>query len=234
MYEEYEGLSLPEPDKGVEEDRAKKRDFIFKPLCSPPLCSEKTLLAGLEVRGLKDLFFKLSYRLVRVLAKMELRGINVREDVLERLAAGIEKSMVLLEEEIMELAGIKFNLNSPKQLSKVLFEHLKLPVIRRIKTGYSTDARVLQELSSYHPIIGKILEYRMLSKLKTTYLEGLRPLITSGKIHTTFNQTVTATGRLSSKDPNLQIFLSVSRRRRLRNAFTLQVTVICLRRIIRR
>lgn len=222
LYEEYEGLSLPEPDKGVEEDRAKKERFYFLSLCVRHLFALKeTLLAGLEVRGLKDLFFKLELPLVRVLAKMELRGINVREDVLERLAAGIEKSMVLLEEEIMELAGIKFNLNSPKQLSKVLFEHLKLPVIRRIKTGYSTDARVLQELSSYHPIIGKILEYRMLSKLKTTYLEGLRPLITSGKIHTTFNQTVTATGRLSSKDPNLQnIPIRLEEGRRLRNAFT--------------
>ncbi len=130
--------------------------------------------------------------------------------------------MLKLEKEIMELAGTEFNLNSPKQLSAVLFEHLKLPVIRRIKTGYSTDARVLQELAVYHPVVEKILEYRMLSKLKTTYLEGLRPLISpAGKIHTTFNQTVTATGRLSSKDPNLQnIPVRLEEGRRLRNAFT--------------
>jgi DNA polymerase-1 len=223
LYEEYEGLSLPEPEKGVGEEQARKERLYFLTLCTLKLNGLKeTLLAGLEARKLKNLYFELELPLVRVLAKMELRGIDVRKDVLEELAAGNEKSMAELEKEIMELAGMEFNLNSPRQLSNVLFEHLNLPVIRRIKTGYSTDARVLQELSVHHPVVEKILEYRMLSKLKTTYLEGLKPLISpSGKIHTTFNQTVTATGRLSSKDPNLQnIPVRLEEGRRLRNAFT--------------
>lgn len=223
LYEEYEGLSLPEPEKGVGEEQARKERLHFLALCTLKLIDlQETLLAGLEARKLKGLYFKLELPLVRVLAKMELRGIDVRKDVLEELACGMEKSMAELEKEIMKLAGMEFNLNSPRQLSNVLFEHLKLPVIRRIKTGCSTDARVLQELSVYHPVVEKILEYRMLSKLKTTYLEGLKPLISpAGKIHTTFNQTVTATGRLSSKDPNLQnIPVRLEEGRRLRNAFT--------------
>ena len=177
---------------------------------------------GLEARRLKALFFNLELPLVGVLAKMELRGIRVREDIWDKLAAEMDESMALLEKEIMELAGEEFNLNSPRQLSYILFEKLKLPVIRRIKTGYSTDARVLQELSAIHPVAAKIMEYRTVAKLKTTYLEGLRPFINpeTGKIHTTFNQTVTATGRLSSKDPNLQnIPVRLEEGRRLRQAF---------------
>jgi DNA polymerase-1 len=179
-------------------------------------------LGGLEARRLKDLFFNLELPLVGVLAKMELRGIRVREDIWDKLAAEMDESMALLEKEIMELAGEEFNLNSPRQLSYILFEKLKLPVIRRIKTGYSTDARVLQELSAIHPVAAKIMEYRTVAKLKTTYLEGLRPFINpeTGKIHTTFNQAVTATGRLSSKDPNLQnIPVRLEEGRRLRQAF---------------
>ena len=99
-----------------------------------------------------------------------------------------------------------FNINSPKQLGKILFEELKLPVIKKTKTGYSTDAAVLDELAMSHDIVAKVLEYRQLMKLKSTYTDGLAALISpeTGRLHTTFHQTVTATGRLSSAEPNLQ------------------------------
>ncbi len=104
------------------------------------------------------------------------------------------------------MAGQVFNLNSPKQLGKILFEKLQLPVLKKTKTGFSTDAEVLEELAQHHNIVNKLLEYRMLTKLLTTYLEGMSKLVNpkTGRIHTTFNQTVTATGRLSSAEPNLQ------------------------------
>lgn len=224
MYEEYLGLPVPEPEKGLPEEEIRRQKALFLSICTRHLFDlEETLLKSLEARQLKDLFFKLELPLVWVLAKMELRGIKIREDIWDKLAAEMDESMALLGKEIMELAGEEFNLNSPRQLSYILFEKLKLPVVRRIKTGYSTDARVLQELSAYHPAAAKIMEYRTVVKLKTTYLEGLRPLINpkTGKIHTTFNQAVTATGRLSSKDPNLQnIPIRLEEGRRLRQAFT--------------
>jgi DNA polymerase-1 len=223
MFEEYLGLPIREPEKGLPEEETARQRAHFLGTCARHLFAlRETLLGGLEARRLKDLFFNLELPLVGVLAKMELRGIRVREDIWDKLAAEMDESMALLEKEIMELAGEEFNLNSPRQLSYILFEKLKLPVIRRIKTGYSTDARVLQELSAIHPVAAKIMEYRTVAKLKTTYLEGLRPLINpeTGKIHTTFNQTVTATGRLSSKDPNLQnIPVRLEEGRRLRQAF---------------
>lgn len=223
MFEEYLGFSVPEPEKGLPEEELARQKARYLSACARHLFALKeTLLIGLKDRSLKDLFLKIELPLVWVLAKMELRGIKVREDVWDKLAAEMDESMSLLEKEIMELAGEDFNLNSPRQLSYILFEKLKLPVVRRIKTGFSTDARVLQELSASHPIVAKIMEYRTVAKLKSTYLEGLRPLINpeTGKIHTTFNQTVTATGRLSSRDPNLQnIPVRLEEGRRLRQAF---------------
>ena len=223
ILEEYLGLAIREPEKGLPEGEIARQRAHFLGTCARHLFAlRETLLDGLEARRLKALFFNLELPLVGVLAKMELRGIRVREDIWDKLAAEMDESMALLEKEIMELAGEEFNLNSPRQLSYILFEKLKLPVIRRIKTGYSTDARVLQELSAIHPVAAKIMEYRTVAKLKTTYLEGLRPFINpeTGKIHTTFNQTVTATGRLSSKDPNLQnIPVRLEEGRRLRQAF---------------
>ncbi|MDO9534584.1 MAG: DNA polymerase I [Bacillota bacterium] len=223
LFEEYLCLQVPEEEKGLDEEEKKKHTFRFFSFCARNIFNLKgVLLKCLEASELKKLFFELELPLVFVLAKMELTGILVKEDVLEKLAVQMDDTLLLLEKEIIELAGMDFNLNSPRQLSFVLFEQLQLPVLRRIKTGFSTDARVLQELSASHPIAAKIIEYRTISKIKTTYLEGLRSLIkpSTGKIHTTFNQAVTATGRLSSRDPNLQnIPIRLEEGRRLRYAF---------------
>lgn len=224
LYEEYLGFSFPLADKGLPAEETNRQKINYLTLCARHLPDLKEiLLHNLAARQLKDLFYNLEMPLTHVLAKMELKGIRVREDIMEKLAAEMEESMALQEKDIMELAGEEFNLNSPQQLSYILFEKLGLPVIRRTKTGYSTDARVLQELSVLHPLAAQIIAYRSLAKLKNTYLQGLLPLIDSrtGKIHTTFNQAVTATGRLSSKDPNLQnIPIRLAAGRRLRQAFT--------------
>ena len=224
LYAEYLGFSFPMADKGLPAEETNRQKINFLTLCARHLPDlKKILLHNLAARQLKDLFYNLEMPLMHVLAKMELKGIRVREDIMEKLAAEMEECMALQEKDIMELAGEKFNLNSPQQLSYILFEKLGLPVIRRTKTGYSTDARVLQELSVLHPLAAQIIAYRSLAKLKNTYLQGLLPLIDprTGKIHTTFNQAVTATGRLSSKDPNLQnIPIRLAAGRRLRQAFT--------------
>lgn len=143
--------------------------------------------------------------LIEVLAFMEKEGFKVDSSKLTELGEKFKVEMKNTEKDIYELAGEEFNINSPKQLGKILFEKLDLPVIKRTKTGYSTNAEVLEELSDRHPIIDKITYYRQLTKLYTTYVEGLKAVIDlDGKIHTSFNQTVTTTGRLSSTEPNLQ------------------------------
>lgn len=216
--------TLALPGRGMAEAEAEKMELhVLSSCCSElPALREKFQLL-LQERGLERLYYELELPLVSVLARMEMRGITVREEVLSRLAREMQQQLISLEGEIMELAGETFNLNSPRQLSAVLFEKLGLPVVRRIKTGYSTDARALQELAVHHPIAEKLVQYRTISKLLGTYLDGLRPLIdpVTGRIHTTFNQAVTATGRLSSSDPNLQnIPTRFAGGRRLREAFT--------------
>ncbi|HAP32421.1 MAG TPA: DNA polymerase I [Firmicutes bacterium] len=191
--------------------------------CAGSLPLMAKLLSLLRKQGLERLYFTVELPLVAVLARMEMRGVKVEKKVLNRLAGELQEELTSLEREIMALAGENFNVNSPKQLSKILFEKIGLPVVRRIKTGYSTDARALQELAAHHPIAAKLVQYRTVSKLINTYIDGLRPLIKAetGRIHTTFNQTVTATGRLSSSDPNLQnIPTRFAEGRRLREAFT--------------
>jgi len=191
--------------------------------CAGSLPLMAKLLSLLRKQGMERLYFSVELPLVAVLARMEMRGIKVEEKVLSRLAGELQEELASLDREIMALAGESFNINSPKQLSKILFEKIGLPVIRRIKTGYSTDARALQELAAHHPIAAKLVQYRTVSKLINTYIDGLRPSINTetGRIHTTFNQTVTATGRLSSSDPNLQnIPTRFAEGRRLREAFT--------------
>ena len=223
LLEEHLGLSLPPVDRGLPAEEESRQEIRLLTLCSRHLFALRDVLLGdLENRQLEKLFFDLEMPLAHVLAKMELRGIKIATEVWDRLAREMDRNMSGMEEEIMELAGEEFNLNSPQQLSYILFEKLGLPVVRRTKTGYSTDARVLQELSALHPIVARIMEYRTMAKLKGTYLQGMRKLIDpqTGKIYTTFNQTVTATGRLSSKDPNLQnIPVRLAEGRRLRQAF---------------
>ncbi|HAA89681.1 MAG: DNA polymerase I [Thermoanaerobacterales bacterium 50_218] len=180
------------------------------------------LLQELENCELSSLFFDLELPLSAVLAEMELNGVKLDVDQLEEMSRELEVQLQELTEEIYHLAGEPFNINSPKQLGTILFEKLKLPVIKKTKTGYSTDASVLEELAAYHEIAAKILEYRQLMKLKSTYIDGLRGLIDreTGKVHTTFNQTITATGRLSSTEPNLQnIPIRMEAGRKIRRAF---------------
>jgi len=178
--------------------------------------------AGLLRDGLKLLYEAVERPLVPVLARMELDGIRVDPRRLEIFAKELERDLDNLTREIHGLAGEPFNINSPKQLAQILFEKLKLPPVKRTKTGYSTDADVLEQLALGHPLPQKILEHRTLAKLKSTYADALPGLIhpATGRIHTSFNQLVTATGRLSSSEPNLQnIPVRTELGRRIRQAF---------------
>ena len=172
--------------------------------------------------GLGSLLRDVELPLSEMLAEMEMDGVAVDLEVLAGLSRDYAVRMKELEKEIYALAGVPFNLASPKQLSEVLFERLKLPRGRKTKTGYSTDVRVLEELATSHAMPAKMLEHRSLAKLKSTYSDVLPTLVNgkTGRIHTSFNQAVTATGRLSSSDPNLQnIPIRGDEGRKIRAAF---------------
>lgn len=160
----------------------------------------------LSEKALDKLYREIELPLAFVLAGMEVAGIAVDRDLLNSFTVELAAGIAELEEKAYQAAGEKFNLNSPKQLGVILFDKLKLPVIKKTKTGYSTDVSVLEELSGLHPLVDTILAHRQLAKLHSTYLEGLKPLINpvTQRIHTHFQQTVTVTGRLSSTQPNLQ------------------------------
>lgn len=184
-----------------------------------PLLEDK-----LKADELWELYHDLEFPLARVLAHMEHNGILVNRERLDTLAEEMEETLTRLTGEIHEIAGEEFNINSPKQLGVILFEKLGLPVIKRTKTGPSTNAEVLEQLS-YHPVVDKILEYRQINKLKSTYADALAGLINpeTKRIHTTYNQTVTATGRLSSTNPNLQnIPVRTTEGKRIRGTFQAQ------------
>lgn len=162
---------------------------------------EKNLLDG----DLMKLYREMELPLTKVLAQMEMRGVFVDKARLEEKSVEMSKRITALEQKIFEMADATFNINSPRQLADVLFVKLKLPATKKNKTGFSTDAEVLEELKGRNPIVNEILNFRALTKLKSTYLDGLSKLIDrGGRVHTNFNQTITATGRLSSSDPNLQ------------------------------
>jgi len=178
--------------------------------------------AALEAEGLRRLYEEIERPLVEVLALMERHGVRVDPARLEAFGKELERQLDALTREIWQLAGEEFVIASPKQLGRILFEKLKLPPVRRTKTGYSTDADVLTELALAHPLPAKILEHRTLAKLKGTYADALPQLVNpaTGRIHTTFNQLVAATGRLSSQDPNLMnIPIRTELGRRIRAAF---------------
>jgi len=164
------------------------------------------LAAALDAAGLTRLFGDVEVPLAAVLADMEIRGVRIDRGTLESLSAEYAGRLATLEAEIHALAGHVFSIASPLQVRTVLFDELGLPVVKRTKTGPSTDAEVLEELAPLHPLPAKLLEHRKYAKLKSTYVDALPALVSpaTGRIHTTFNQTVTATGRLSSSDPNLQ------------------------------
>ncbi|HUQ71796.1 MAG TPA: DNA polymerase I, partial [Planctomycetaceae bacterium] len=176
----------------------------------------------LKDAGLWDLYWNLERPLIPVLAELEYNGIRVDADELRRQSADLTEQLQRLMGEIHEIAGETFNIDSPVQLRKILFDKLGLPVKRKTKTGPSTDQEVLEELAVLHPLPAKITEHRHLSKLKGTYLDSLPELIhpQTGRIHCSFNQVVAATGRLSSSDPNLQnIPIRTPEGRRIRKAF---------------
>lgn len=160
----------------------------------------------IDADGQRMLLETIEMPLVRVLADMEFEGFKINKESLKSFTDDLSRKLTAFEEEIYNLAGEEFNINSTKQLGSVLFEKLNLKIIKKTKTGYSTDAAVLEKLLGSHPIIEKIIEYRHLAKLKSTYGDGLLAVINenTGKIHSSFNQTVTTTGRISSTEPNLQ------------------------------
>jgi DNA polymerase-1 len=180
------------------------------------------LLPKLTEGGFKDLFDQVEMPLLVVLAKMEMNGVKIDIDLLNEFSKEMEIQLQQKESRIYTLAGESFNINSSQQLGKILFEKLKLPAIKKTKTGYSTDVDVLTKLSLQHELPLEILTYRNLSKLKSTYIDALPKLVhpKTERIHTSYNQTVTATGRLSSSDPNLQnIPIRTDEGSRIRQAF---------------
>jgi DNA polymerase-1 len=169
-----------------------------------------------------DLFEKVEMPLLHVLSEMEKKGVLVDVNLLGQMSAGLKQLLSISEEKIFRLAGEKFNINSPKQLQSILFEKLKLPSGKKTKEGFSTDVDVLSYLAQSHELPAEILAYRSLAKLKSTYVDALPVLLNpqTGRIHTSYNQTVTATGRLSSSNPNLQnIPIRTLEGKRIRQAF---------------
>jgi len=183
---------------------------------------KEVLEKQIAAKGLGELFYNVELPLIEVLATMETNGVAIDVAYLRSLSVEMERKLASLTKKIYELAGEEFNINSPKQLSTILFEKLKLPVVKKTKTGISTDEEVLRKLSPKHRLPGALIEYREFAKLKSTYVDALPGMINerTGRLHTSFNQTVTATGRLSSSDPNLQnIPIKTEEGRKIRKAF---------------
>ena len=166
----------------------------------------KMTLSKLKETNSLELFTNIDMPTIEVLSDMQWNGIYLDEDELNEFGKELTKKIETITKIIYEMAGEEFNINSPKQLGEILFEKMKLPVIKKTKSGYSTDVDVLEKLKKEDPIIEQILEYRQLNKLNSTYVEGLKPYINSKtkRIHSFFHQTITATGRISSTEPNLQ------------------------------
>lgn len=201
-------------------DFAKLGNFVSSELNAIEDSKEK-LVAKLNEYKMYDLYEEIEIKLSKVLADMEIVGFVTDKKVLEDLKKGIDEDLEKLTREIYELAGSEFNINSTKQLGEVLFKDLDLPIIKKTKTGFSTDASVLEKLRDNHPIIPKIERYRELFKLRSTYIEGLENAIDEdGRIRSTFRQNIAATGRLSSQYPNLQnLPIKTDEGRLIRKAF---------------
>jgi len=190
--------------QGTEKDDSKKienclyAEEIYK-------LSETTMKKLEEINAI-DLFKNIDMPTVEVLAEMQWNGMYVDLEELESYGKELKERIEILTQEIYELCGEEFNINSTKQLGEILFEKLRLPVVKKTKSGYSTDVDVLEKLRDEHPVIERLLEYRQLAKLNSTYVEGMKPYINpkTKRIHSFFHQTITATGRISSTEPNLQ------------------------------
>lgn len=182
----------------VEENNFLNLSFYIKPL----YLKLKELI---NKDNMDELYYTIELPLVYVLSAMEKEGFNIDKLMLDELQNNFTTEIDKTQKEIYNLAEEEFNISSPKQLGKILFEKLDLPIIKKTKTGYSTNAEVLEQLKDKHPIIEKVIYYRQITKLNSTYVEGLKNVVDSdGAIHSSFNQTVTTTGRLSSTEPNLQ------------------------------
>lgn len=201
-----------------------KLEFIMRNL-DETISLQEVLQEKLTQQDMLSLYYDIEMPLIDVLASMENIGFHVEQEELENLSKEFGEKISTLTSEIYELAGEEFNINSPKQLGKILFEKLELPIIKKTKTGYSTNIDVLERLKDKHPIIEKIMEIRQLTKLKSTYVDGLMNIIDrkTKNIHSSFNQTITSTGRISSSDPNLQnIPIKMEMGRRIRKVFVPQ------------
>ncbi|MFA6142820.1 MAG: DNA polymerase I [Candidatus Omnitrophota bacterium] len=200
-------------------------DKVFRYCCEDSdvtLRLKEILEKEISRKDLDKLFYDVEIPLIEVLALMEINGVSIDKGFLADLSGEMEKKLDKLTKHIYEIAGEEFNINSPKQLSVILFEKLKLPVIKKTKTGISTNEEVLTKLAPKHKLPKALLEYRELAKLKSTYVDALPALINpkTGQVHTSFNQTVTATGRLSSSQPNLQnIPIKTEEGRKIRKSF---------------
>lgn len=209
LAEEYFGVTIEKPETKqmslFEEDESDKSEYLAK--CAVALYAlNNRINKRIEENGQEKLYREVELPLVRVLSHLEINGFLVDEERLKEFSQMLGKKIDALTEEIYTLAGEEFNINSPKQLGVILFEKLELKPVKKTKTGYATNVDVLEKLKDKHAIIGFIMEYRQLTKLKSTYCDGLTAVInrSTGRIHSVFTQTVTVTGRLSSIEPNLQ------------------------------
>ena len=210
---EHLGMLIPERSRLLEKlslvEGREQRPEEFKEYAGYmsliPFLAEPLLEQKLKDSGMWDLFYQIEMPLSYILYAMETEGVRAEKEALKTYGDALAVKIEKLEKSVYEQAGMEFNLNSPKQLGEVLFGKMQIPGGKKTKTGYSTAAEVLEKLAAEYPIIADILEYRTLAKLKSTYADGLGTCIKEdGKIHTTFNQTITATGRISSTEPNLQ------------------------------
>lgn len=205
-------MDLPEEEK---------MNYIYKQL-DIVARSKQVIEKKIKENYQETLYYDIELPLIEVLASMEEYGLQIDTEILKEYAKKLDDQLYNLTQAIYSLAGETFNINSPKQLGSILFEKLQLPPIKKTKTGYSTAADVLEKLVSHHEIVEKILDYRQLMKLKTTYADGLFAVINpqTDKVHSTFHQTITATGRISSSEPNLQnIPIKLALGREIRKAF---------------
>jgi len=224
-------LDITTPSKGdligkmplIEAMEKKNKEFVayacyraYVAYASAPKLKEE-----LVDKGMLKLFEEIELPLIYTLYDMESRGIRINKEALKEYGDKLEEGILSLEKQIYDQVGESFNINSPKQLGIILFEKLRLPFAKKTKTGYSTAADILEKLRSEHPVISMVLEYRQLTKLKSTYADGLAVYIKEdGRIHGKFHQTIAATGRISSTDPNLQnIPIRMELGRKIRKVF---------------
>ncbi|HZA20947.1 MAG TPA: DNA polymerase I [Actinomycetota bacterium] len=221
-----EGVARPDDenqgtlDLGEDLDAVEAEDASLRALAVVEVA--RALEPELERLGMTELYRKVEHPLIPVLARMEKLGVRIDLDYLSEMARDLDKRIGELETDCYDLAGETLNLGSPPQLRTLLYDKLGLKTTRRTKTGLSTDARALQQLVDQHPFVGKLLDYREVAKLKSTYIDALPPLVdpVDGRVHTTFDQTVASTGRLSSTNPNLQnIPIRSDLGRQIRRAF---------------